>query len=155
MTKKLLFVSAVLLAMVFAAVAADSITGKWTFEQPMMGRGGPGGGPGGPGGGAPGGGNMPPRIVTLDLKANGAALTGTILQPGRPGGDAPAPTEIKNGKVDGNKITFDVTRESQMGAMTTKYEGTVSGAEMKLKITRPGFQGGDPVTSEATAKKAN
>jgi hypothetical protein len=160
MTKKLLFVGAVLLAVVFAAMAADAVTGKWTFEQPMMGRGG-----GAPGGGAPGGGAMPPRIVTLDLKASGATLTGTILQPmggGRRGGGdaapaappAPTPVEIKNGKVNGNSVSFEVERQGQNGTTVTKYEGTVSGSEMKLKITRPGFGGGDPTTTEVTAKKA-
>jgi hypothetical protein len=37
-------------------------------------------------------------------------------------------------------------------SMTTKYEGTVSGSELKLKITRDGQNG--PQTSEVTAKKA-
>jgi hypothetical protein len=156
MTKKLLFVG-MILALAVAAVAADAITGKWVYEQPAFGRGGGpgGGGPGGPGG-APGGGNMPPRTVTLDLKAEGAKLTGTILQPafGR-GGDAPAPTPtpIANGKVDGNNISFDVTRETPMGSMKTSYTGTVSGAEMKLKTTMENPQGGDPIVREVVAKK--
>jgi hypothetical protein len=37
--------------------------------------------------------------------------------------------------------------------MTIKYEGAVTGADMKVKITRTG-QDGTPVTSDATAKKA-
>jgi hypothetical protein len=173
MTKKLLFVGLVLLAAVAVMYAADAVTGKWTYEQPAMGRGGapgggaPGGGaPGGgaPGGGAPGGGapgGGAPRIVTLDLKANGAALTGTILQPmgggrgmGGGGGAAPAaptPVEIKNGKVDGSKITFEVTREGMNGPTTQKFEGTVTGDSMELKITRDGQNG--PTTSTVTAKK--
>ena len=141
MTKKMLFVGAILLAVALSAMAADAVTGKWTFEQ--AGRGG-------------GGGGGTPRMVTLDLKADGAKLTGTILQPmgGRGGGGAaPTPVEIKNGKVDGNNISFDVVRETPNGAMTQKYEGTVSGAELKLKITRTG-QDGSPQTNEVTAKKA-
>lgn len=163
MTKKLLFVGLVLLAAVAVVYAADAVTGKWTYEQPAMGRGGMGGGGGAPGGGAPGGGapgggapgGGAPRIVTLELKASGSTLTGTILQPaggrGGGGGQAPAPVEIKNGKVDGNKISFDVTRETQMGAMTQKFEGTVNGDSMELKITREGQNG--PQTSTVTAKK--
>jgi hypothetical protein len=105
---------------------------------------------------------MPPRIVTLDLKADGAKLTGTILQPafGRRGGGgggeappAPTPVQISNGKVDGNNVSFEVTRDMGGNSMTTKYEGVVSGSEMKLKVTSPGFNGGDPRVSEATAKK--
>jgi hypothetical protein len=164
MIRKLLCVSVVLLVAVVAVMAADAVTGKWTYEQPMMGRGGGGGGGGAPGGGG-GGGNMPPRIVTLDLKADGAKLTGTILQPmgfGRRGGGgggggeappAPTPVQISNGKVDGNNISFEVTRDFGGNSMTTKYEGVVSGSEMKMKITSPGFQGGDPRVTEATAKK--
>jgi hypothetical protein len=152
MTKKLLFIGLVLLASVAVVFAADAITGKWTYEMPS--RGGMGGG-----GGAPGGGT--PRVVTLDLKASGSTLTGTILQPmgGRGGGGggaapaAPTPVEIKNGKVDGNKISFDVVREFNGNSMTTKYEGTVTGDSMELKTTREGQNG--PQTSTVTAKKAS
>ena len=164
MIKKLLSVSVVLLVVVVAVMAADAVTGKWTYEQPMMGRGGGGGGGGGgaPGGG--GGGNMPPRIVTMDLKADGAKLTGTVLQPafgGRRGGGggggeappAPTPVQIANGKVDGNNVSFEVTRDMGGNSMTTKYEGVVSGSEMKLKVTSPGFGGGEPRVNDVVAKK--
>jgi hypothetical protein len=145
MSRKLVFVGLLLLAVSMVAMAAD-VTGKWTYEQ--VGRGGGGGGGG------------TPRVVTLDLKSSGSTLTGTILQPmgGRGGGGggqaaAPAPVEIKNGKIDGDKISFDVTRETQNGAQTQKFEGTVSGAELKLKITRQGMDG-TPQTNEVTAKKS-
>ena len=160
MIRKLLCVTVVLLVAVVALLAADAVTGKWTYEQPMMGRGGGGGG-GAPGGGG-GGGNMPPRIVTLDLKADGAKLTGTILQPafGRRGGGgggeappAPTPVQISNGKVDGNNVSFEVSRDTPNGAMVTKFAGVVAGGEMKLKVTMPGRGGGDPTTTEFTAKK--
>jgi len=161
MTKKLLFVGLVLLAAVAVVYAADAITGKWTYEM-TMGRGGPGGGgpgaggPGGggaPGGGAPGGGapgGGAPRVVTLNLKAAGAALTGTIVQPGR-GGAEPTPSDITNGKVDGSKVTFDVVREGPNGSTTSKYEGTVSGDSMELNITTD--RGNGPQTQKVTAKK--
>jgi hypothetical protein len=42
--------------------------------------------------------------------------------------------EISNGKVEGDKIYFEVTREMQGNKMTTKYSGTVSGGSMKLSI---------------------
>jgi len=142
MTKKMLFVGAILLAVALSVMAADAVTGKWTYEQ--VGRGG-------------GGGGGTPRVVTLDLKADGAKLTGTVLMPafgrGGGGGAAPAPVEIKNGKVDGNNISFEVTRETPNGAMTQKYEGTVSGAELKLKVTGAG-RDGSPQTNEVTAKKS-
>src|ERR1017187_97191 len=119
----------------------------------------------GRGGGGGGGGT--PTHVTLDLKANGAMLSGTVTQPafgrgrggggGGGGGHAPpraAPTEIKNGKVNGDMISFDVTRAGRNGGAdtTTKYEGPVSGSELKLKITRDGQNG--PTTTDVVAKKS-
>jgi opacity protein-like surface antigen len=149
MTKKVLFVSAILLAVALVAIAADSITGKWVYDMPAFGRGGGGGG-----GAAPAG---PPRQVTMDLKADGATLTGSVTTPGfaRGGGDPPPPTTtpISNGKVNGDSFSFEVTRDMGGNSFTTKYEGSVSGAEMKLKTTTPGFNGGDPRVSDVVAKK--
>jgi hypothetical protein len=135
MTKKLLFVTTILLVVALAVFAAD-VTGKWTFEQP-----GRGGGPG--------------RPTTITLTANGAVLTGSVPgRGGRGGGGTPAPpTEISNGKVDGDKISFEVKQSFGGNDIVTKYEGTVSGDELKLKITRPGMQGGDPTVTEVVAKR--
>lgn len=137
MTKKLVTVGTILLLIALVAVAADAITGKWTMETP------------GRNGGAP-------RVSTFDLKADGAKLTGTMSAPamgGGGGGGAPVPTPITNGKVDGMNISFDVVRDFGGNSMTIKYEGTVSGGDMKLKVTRTG-QDGTPMTTDATAKKA-
>jgi hypothetical protein len=132
MTKKLLFVTTILFVVAFVALAAD-VSGKWTYQQP------------GRGGGDP----IP---VTITLKADGATLTGSV--PGMGRGGAPAdPSAISNGKVDGDKVSFEVKRTTQNGESITKYEGTVSGDEMKLKVTRPGRGGGDPTTTEFTAKR--
>src|SRR5215471_393210 len=133
MTKKLLFVVTIALVFTFAVMAAD-VTGKWTFEQP-----GRGGGPG--------------RPVTITLKQDGSKLTGSVPGMGRGGDNPPPPTEITDGKVDGDKVSFTVKREFNGNSMVTKYEGTVSGEEMKLKITRTG-QDGTPMTNEVTAKRS-
>ena len=132
MTKKLLFVVTIALVFAFAAMAAD-VTGKWTFEQP-----GRGGGPG--------------RPVTITLKQDGAKLTGSVPGMGRGGDNPPPPTEITDGKVDGDKVSFTVKREFNGNSMVTKYEGTVSGEEMKLKITRDTQNG--PMTNDVVAKKS-
>ena len=131
MTKKLLFVMTILLVASFALMAAD-VSGKWTFEQP--GRGG-----------------NPGRPVTITLKADGSTLTGTMPAGGRGGGGDPI--AISDGKVDGNNVSFTVKREMNGNAIVTKYEGTVSGDEMKLKITRNG-QDGTPVTTDVVAKRS-
>jgi hypothetical protein len=79
-------------------------------------------------------------------------LTGTV--PGGGGkGAPPTEVEITNGKVDGNNISFEVKRSMGGNDVVFKYEGTLDGDTMKLKITRPG-QDGSPVTTEATAKRA-
>src|ERR1051326_8529764 len=124
MTKKLLFVTTILLVVALGAFAAD-VSGKWTYEQP-----GRGGGPG--------------RPVTITLKQDGSKLTGSVPGMGR-GGDVP-PTEITNGKVDGDKVSFEVKREFNGNTSVSKYEGTVSGDEMKLKVTRETQNG--PMTNE-------
>jgi hypothetical protein len=131
MTKKLLFVMTILLVASFALMAAD-VSGKWTFEQP--GRGG-----------------NPGRPVTITLKADGSTLTGTMPAGGRGGGGDPI--AISDGKVDGSNVSFTVKREMNGNSVVTKYEGTVSGDEMKLKITRNG-QDGTPVTTDVVAKRS-
>jgi hypothetical protein len=134
MTKKLFFVMTILLVASCALMAAD-VSGKWTYE-------------------APGRGGNPGRPTTITLKADGATLTGTVPGGGRPGDTPPPPIEITDGKVDGNKISFTVKREFNGNTMVTKYEGVVSGDEIKLKITREGMDG-TPVTNEVVAKRAN
>src|SRR4029077_2073322 len=96
MTKKLLFLATILLVGSLALMAAD-VSGKWTYEQP-----GRGGGPG--------------RPVTITLKQDGAKLNGEVPGMGRGGDAPPPPTQITDGKVDGNMISFTVKRE--MGGNT-------------------------------------
>ena len=132
MTKRILFVGFALLALACVAVAADA-TGKWTMEQPGRGGG-------------------PPRVSTIELKVDGAKLTGSLTAPGR-GGD-PMVSQVSNGKVDGDKISFDVVRDFGGNSMTIKYEFTLKGDEMPGKVTMPGMNGGEPRVIEVTAKRA-
>jgi hypothetical protein len=134
MTKKLLSVTTILLVGALAAFAADA-TGKWTYEQA------------GRGGGAP-------TSRTITLKADGAKLTGSVPGFGRGGGDPPPPTEISNGKVDGDKISFQTKMTFGDNEFVIKYEGVISGDEMKLTITRGAMGGQDPPPpTTVTAKR--
>src|SRR5580693_1948243 len=110
MTKKLLFVVAILCVLTFAVYAAD-VSGKWTWEQ--AGRGG---------------GN--PTTSTLTLKVDGSTLTGT-LDGGRGG-----PIEITDGKVDGNSISFSIKRSFNGNDMVTPYKGTLDGDSLTLEFTQ-------------------
>jgi hypothetical protein len=128
MTKKLLFVVAILCALTLAVYAAD-VSGKWTWEQ--AGRQG---------------GN--PTTSTLVLKVDGNTLTGS-LDAGRGG-----PSDISNGTVNGNTITFDVKREFNGNTMSTSYKGTLDGDTLTIEYTRPGRGGGEPTPVKVTAKRA-
>ena len=130
MTKKLLFVIAILCALTFTAMAAD-VNGKWTWEQ--AGRGG---------------GN--PTTSTLTLKADGSKLTGS-LDSGRGN-----PVDITDGTVSGSTITFSVTRTMGQGgqSFTTKYTGTLDGDTLKLEYEQPARGGGEPQKRTVTAKRA-
>jgi hypothetical protein len=129
MTKKLLFVTTILLTMTLCLMAADA-SGKWTFEQ--EGRNGT-------------------VQLTLNLKIDGAALSGTVTQPGREGNAVE--TAISDGKIDGNDISFTVKREFNGNSFVTTYKGTLDGDDLKLEINRPG-RDGNTRTSNAIAKRA-
>ena len=88
-------------------IMAADVTGKWTAEMP--GRDG----------------NT--MTTTMNLKADGSALTGTVS--GRRGD-----TDISAGKVDGSNVTFDVVREFNGNKMTTHYIGTLDGDTIHFTI---------------------
>jgi hypothetical protein len=135
MTKKLLFATTFLLVFAFGAFAAD-VTGKWTGQ--VAGRNGP-------------------QDITLNLKVEGAKLTGTVLGGGGGrgggGGGAPMPREISDGKVDGNNISFKVSFDAGGQTRTTTYTGTLAGEELNMKQTREGQNG--PQTTDFKLKKAS
>ena len=133
MIKKQLFVTSLLLVLALAAAAAD-VNGKWVYEQ--AGRGG----------------NGTPTKVTLTLKAEGGKLMGNSSRPGRDG--AAMDTAISEGTVSGDNIAFKTSQDMGGNTIVTTFTGTVSGDEIKLKITRPGRNGGDPTTTEVVAKRA-
>jgi hypothetical protein len=91
------------LALAASMYAAD-ITGKWTGKMET------------PNGS---------RDVNMAFKAEGATLTGSVS--GR-NGDTP----IENGKIDGDNISFTVTRKFNDMEIKMNYTGKVSGDSIKL-----------------------
>jgi len=91
----------------FAAVPAlaHDVDGKWagTVNTPM--------------------GDFP---VAYEFKADGTKLTGSTTGPD--GGQIP----IKDGKVDGNNISFGVTLDFGGMPLELSYKGVVSGSEIKI-----------------------
>ena len=114
----------VALCLAFAgAVMAADVSGKWTAQVP--GRGGD------------------PQETTFNFKVSGNTLTGTMATP-------MGETAIADGKVEGDKISFSVTREFGGNSVKLLFKGAVSGGEIKFTREREG--GGR--TQEFTAKRA-
>jgi hypothetical protein len=124
----------VLLALVCGVALAADINGKWVAERKMK---------------TPDG---EERTInsTMNLKADGANLTGTITT--SMGGGEGRTVEIQDGKIDGNKISFTTTQPSRQGGeMKMKWEATVDGNEMKGTQAREGAPEGR--STPFTAKK--
>lgn len=103
--KKLISLCALFALSTVMALAAD-VTGSWKGEANPNGKGGP---------------------PTFHLKQSGSLVTGTTTARN-------AEIEISNGKIEGDKVYFEVTREMNGEKMTAKYSGTVSGTTMKLSM---------------------
>jgi len=106
-------ITCAVLTLAAAQLQAADPSGTWTWTQ--AGRNG---------------GNE--RKISLKLKAEGDKLTGKLSAPGRQG--APTDTDITDGKVKGDEISFTVTREVNGNKMSSKYNGKVSGDAIKGKI---------------------
>lgn len=114
------------LMMAGLAFAAD-IDGKWVSERKMNRNG-----------------NEMTITQTFDLKSSGSTLSGTIAM--KMGDRDPRTSEIKDGKIEGNKFTFSVVMTTPNGEMKTVYEGTVEGGMLRGTAAR---EGGDPRPFEA------
>jgi hypothetical protein len=95
---------------------AQSLTGKWTATAVAN--------------------NV---AVTLDLKVDGNVVTGAILNP-RSG-----PAEIKDGRIEGNRISFHVLRTANDATTKILWQGTIEGEEIHFTrsvegATEPGMQ---------------
>ena len=73
-------------------------------------------------------------LLTFVFKQEGAKLTGTVATPTET-------TNISNGKVNGDKISFAGT----MSVATFTYEGTIAGDEIKVTVKSDNseFPGGE------------
>ncbi len=123
--RKFAITTVILCAASLTAFAA-SIDGKWTSET-----------------------KFGERTIqnTFNLKSDGATLTGTIESSA--GGQSRS-TDIKDGKLDGDKFKFSAVQRGKQGERTVVYEGTVEGNELKGTIKPEGMDQGRPFT----AKKA-
>jgi hypothetical protein len=105
---------AVLLLGLAPPIQAADVSGTWAWSTPSRSGG-------------------EPRKMTLKLKVEGEKLTGKLIMPGRQGGD-PVETEITEGKVKNDEVSFTVTREFNNNKMVSKYNGKLAGDVIKGKI---------------------
>jgi hypothetical protein len=84
----------------------------------------------------------------MNLKADGDKLTGTVTSPR---GDS----DITDGKIDGDNISFKVVREFNGNQMTSSYKGKVDGDTIHFSVTMEGGNmGGAGHAREFDAKRA-
>ena len=121
MKLRLFLILTVALALFTTGAFAADLTGKWTAET--KGRDGE------------------TRTQTFNLKQDGSTLTGSVSSP-------MGESQISDGKVDGDKVSFVVKMERNGNEMKMPYTGKVSGNEIQFKVESP--RG----TREMTAKKS-
>jgi hypothetical protein len=113
--KARIFVSLLLVFAFVLPALAQGIDGKWEAKQTNQ-RG--------------------ETTITFEFKNAGGKVTGTMLRSGGGGGggNAPQPVEIKNGKFEGGKLTFEVSQAGRGGGEPTviTYTGTLSGDSIKF-----------------------
>ena len=80
--------------------------------------------------------------ITITLKVDGNTVTGTLDN------SMAGPTDIKEGKIDGDEISFYVVRKISENETKITWKGKVAGDE--IKFTRQ-MQGGN--ADEITAKR--
>lgn len=106
---------------VYAAADEAALVGTWTVQ---MAPGGGGGRQGGGGGGGGGEGRRGGGPQTITFKMDGGNLTGTMSAMGND-------MALGDLKVDGDNVSFSVTREMNGNSMVMKYSGTLSGDTIK------------------------
>lgn len=109
------FLAAGMAALFAASAAAADVTGKWTAMIP---------GPRGE------------MEVAFDLKADGETLTGTVAN------DFMGNSEIQDGKISGEEVTFNQVMERGERKITFKYKGMVKGDEIEFTREMEGGPGG-------------
>lgn len=127
-----LFLTACAALALFAALAiAAGIDGKWVAERKMERDG-----------------QSFTITQTFDLKSDGDKLTGKL---GMQFGDQePRSVDIQDGKIDGDKFSFNTVMSTPNGDMKISYSGTVEGDALKGTSQRQG--GGQSRPFEAKRK---
>ncbi len=100
--------------------------------------------------------------ITIIFKVAGTALTGTLENSQMPGA-----VDIKDGKIDGDNVSFTIVRQMGETEMKIVWKGKIAGDEIKFKreaaggggamgggMGGPGGGGGAAAAEEIIAKRA-
>jgi hypothetical protein len=121
----------ILFCLAIGLAAAASIDGTWTSEMKMR-------------GGKKGGGQDRTVTVTMNLKSDGNALTGTVNGGGKKSGNA----QIQDGKIDGNQFSFTTVQTTKKGEQKQTWRGTIDGDTLSGTRSRAGGKRGQPFTAK-------
>ena len=116
----------VLSALVFAALAAAAVDGRYSAKMDRTGHN------------KKNAGATVTREIVFDLKSDGGTLTGTIGGSNAKRG----PVSIQNGKVDGDKFSFTTVQGSKKGVKKFDWQGSVTGDELHATRTPEGRKHG-------------
>jgi hypothetical protein len=125
MKAKILLIVSFALLALLTSAWAADVTGKWTLQAQGA-------------------------DISFNFKVDGTTLTGTLDNSQMPG-----PVEIKDGKVNGDDISFNVMRKVNETDMKIVWKGKIAGDEIKFKREAQGGMGGGAAqTEEFVAKRS-
>jgi hypothetical protein len=127
MKSKIVLIGTVVMLTMVATVCAADIAGKWTAQ-------------------------VQGSDITMNFKVEGTALTGTLENSQMPGA-----VDIKDGKIDGDNVSFSIVRKMGETEMKIVWKGIIVGDEIKFKREVAGGGMGGPggaAAEEIVAKRA-
>ncbi len=111
-----------------ASLWASEVSGRWTADIP--GRGGI------------------TNPVMLNLEADGDTVTGTVVGPD-------GETEIFDGIIDDDTMSFEVVRAFEGNQITQRFEGRVNDDVIRFSVTTDGGRKGQGAARHFEAHRAN
>ena len=88
--------------------------------------------------------NGTPTELKFHLKSSGEAVTGTVERPGGP------PTEVHDGKIEGDTVSFWITTDYEGQSYTIVYKGKIAPGQINFDFGTAD----DSWSSQVTAKKS-
>src|SRR3954471_1171111 len=116
----------ILFALATVLASAAGLDGTWTSEMKIR-------------AGKKSGGTERTVTVTLNLKAEGDKVTGTVMSGGK---KRSSTAQIQDGKIDGNSFSFTTVRKAKKGEEKQTWRGTIEGDTLQGTRSREGGKRG-------------